>query len=86
MAGRQKAGMPLGDVLLVWKLRVLLESEGISKDLSLDFFSVPAAAIATLLLAFACSFPLSALRGSAARGKASVLLMKVSSVAVCSCW
>lgn len=82
--------MPLGDVLLVWRLRVLLEPEGISKDFFLDFLFLlprpPAATAATLLLAFDCSFPLSDPKESAARGKANVLLLKVSPVAACSCW
>lgn len=82
--------MPLGDVLVVWRLRVLLESEGIIKDFSLDFLFLllrpPAATTATLLLAFDCSFPLSDPRECAVRGKANVLLLKVSSVALCSCW
>lgn len=82
--------MPLGDVLLVWRLRVLLESEGISKASPLIFLFLlprpPAATTATLLLDFDCSFPLSNPRESAARGKVNVLLLKVSEVAVCSCW
>lgn len=61
MMGTQRAGMPLGDALLVWKLRVLLESKGISKDFSLDFlFLLPRPPYghptATLLPAFDCSF------------------------------
>lgn len=63
MTGRLRAGMSLDILLLVWGLRVVLESDGISEDFSLNFlFVLPrlsAAAIVTLLLAFDCSFILS---------------------------
>lgn len=52
--------MSLDVTFLVWRLRVVLQSEGISEEFSLNFLFVlprlPAAATATLLLAFDCSF------------------------------
>lgn len=75
MTGRQRAGMSLDVTRLVWRLSLILESEGISEDFSLNFLFVlprlPAAATATLLLAFDCSFFLSDPR-SQREGKCAV--------------
>lgn len=76
--------MSLDVIWLVWRLRVVLESEGITEEFSLNFLFVlprlPAAATATLLLTF--YFFLSDPRRSTTRGKGNVLLGKVSSVVV----
>lgn len=90
MTGRQRAGLSLDVTLLVWRLRVVLESEGTSENFSFHFLFVlprpPAATTAILLLAFNCSLFLSDPRQSTARGKGNELWVKVSCVVVCSCW
>jgi len=73
--------MLLYNVLLAWRLRLHLESEGASKDFCLDFlFLLPLLPPYCLLLI--------ALSPSLIQEKVqpNVLLLKVSSVAVCSCW
>lgn len=69
--------MSLDVIWLVWRLRVVLESEGITEEFSLNFLFVlprlPAAATATLLITF--YFFLSDPRRSTARGKVSSVVV-----------